>query len=77
MAYKNLAVAKRLEDISQPQSGWYGGIVKRCPERTLESAKFPASLQDAVHVLQNPATMWLANFRSRSATKTKAFANQL
>ena len=40
-----------------------------CPEGTTEKLVIPASFQDASAKLGFPATGWLANFRSRFATK--------
>ena len=31
-----MSVAERHEDISQPQGGWYCGVIRSCPEGTLE-----------------------------------------
>ena len=71
MLCRNLVVAERQADISQPQGGWFGAVMNLCPERTMESVAFPVSLQDTGTQLQFPATSWLANFPRRFATKKR------
>ena len=67
---RNLSlVAKRPEEISQPQGGWYGRVVQLCPERTTERFMVSTVLSGRGATVGFPATAWLANFHRRFATK--------
>jgi hypothetical protein len=67
---RNLSVvAKRQEEMSQPQGGWYGTVGQLCPERTTERFMVSTVLSGRGGMVGFPATAWLANFHRRFATK--------